>query len=299
MRHDRKRAIPNPALSLSKPTPITRTHTSRSPRWRRLRWFGLGGLGAIAPTLPAQAALPQMAPWPSTPLLGLLPLDLFRRTTPLLAIAFTPQAWLQSALTWVDGLGTVGLLAFAIIYVIATVAFIPGSLLTLGAGVLFGVIQGSIVVFLAATLGATAAFLVGRYVARDWVAKRFIEGNAQFAAIDQAVSREGFKIVLLTRLSPVFPFNALNYIYGLTGVGLRDYVLASIGMLPGTILYVYIGSSFKSLADLFVNAGDRAKTPQEWVLFGVGLLVTLVVTVYVTRIARRALAEAVGDEAIS
>lgn len=217
---------------------------------------------------------------------------------PPLAIAFTPQAWLQSALTWVDGLGTAGLIAFAAIYVVATVAFIPGSLLTLGAGVLFGVIQGSIVVFLAATLGATAAFFVGRYLARDWVTQRFIAGNRQFVAIDQAVSREGFKIVLLTRLSPVFPFNALNYIYGLTGVGWRDYVLASIGMLPGTILYVYIGSSFKSLADLFVNAGDRAKTPQEWVLFGVGLGVTLGVTLYVTRIARRALAEAVGDESI-
>lgn len=208
---------------------------------------------------------------------------------------WTPQLWLQAALTWVDGLGAVGAIAFALLYVVATVAFLPGSLLTLGAGVLFGVVWGSVVVFCGATLGAALAFLVGRYLARDWVADRFIRGNKRFAAIDRAVGREGFKIVLLTRLSPVFPFNALNYIYGLTGVGFKDYLLASVGMIPGTIMYVYIGSLFGNLADLFAGVEGRAKTPAEYALYGFGLVVTVAVTVYVTRIARRALDEAVGD----
>ncbi|MCI0743984.1 MAG: TVP38/TMEM64 family protein, partial [Verrucomicrobia subdivision 3 bacterium] len=130
-----------------------------------------------------------------------------------------------------------------------------------------------------------AAFLVGRYLARGWVAKK-IEGNASFAAIDRAVADEGWKIVGLTRLSPVFPFSLLNYAFGLTRVKLRDYVLASwIGMMPGTVMYVYLGSLARAGA-----AGEK-KSPAEWALYGVGLLATIAVTVVITRIARRALAK--------
>lgn len=117
---------------------------------------------------------------------------------------FSPQDWLLGVLAWIDGLGLVGGLAFIAIYIVATVAFLPGSILTLGAGVIFGVVMGSVYVFVGATLGAIAAFWVGRYLARDWVSRK-IEDNASFSAIDQAVAEEGFKIVLLTRLSPVFP----------------------------------------------------------------------------------------------
>jgi uncharacterized membrane protein YdjX (TVP38/TMEM64 family) len=132
-----------------------------------------------------------------------------------------------------------------------------------------------------ATLGATAAFLVGRYLARDWVARK-IEKNPKFRAIDKAVAEEGWKIVLLTRLSPIFPFNLLNYAFGLTRIRLREYVLASwIGTMPGTILYVYIGS--------LARAGVRHTTPAEWVLRGVGLLASLAVTVVLTRVAKKAL----------
>ncbi|MEM1425870.1 MAG: TVP38/TMEM64 family protein [Cyanobacteria bacterium P01_H01_bin.130] len=201
---------------------------------------------------------------------------------------------LESALMWVEGLGPVAPIAFMLVYVVATVAFIPGSALTLGAGFLFGPILGSVVVFIGATLGATAAFLVGRYVARDWVKGKFIEGNDNFAAIDKAVGKEGFKIVLLTRLSPVFPFNVLNYLYGLTDVSLKDYVLASIGMLPGTVMYVYIGSTFGELAAVFAG---REKSPAEWALYGVGLVATVIVTVYITKIAKKALNDAVGEPA--
>ncbi|MEA2649986.1 MAG: hypothetical protein QOG61_2421, partial [Candidatus Binataceae bacterium] len=129
-------------------------------------------------------------------------------------------------LQWISALGAVAPIVFIAAYIAACVLFIPGSIMTIGAGVLFGVIRGSIYVSIGATLGATAAFLVGRYFARDWVAAK-LAGNATFSAIDAAVGREGWKIVGLTRLSPVFPFNLLNYAYGLTSVSLRDYLLAS------------------------------------------------------------------------
>lgn len=206
---------------------------------------------------------------------------------------FNPQELLRSALEWVNGLGTVGAIAFIAIYIAATVAFFPGSILTLGAGVLFGVGLGSLYVFLGATLGATAAFLVGRYLARDWVSQK-IEGNTKFHAIDEAVGREGFKIVLLTRLSPVFPFNLLNYAYGVTGVSLKDYVLASIGMIPGTIMYVYIGSLAGNIATL--GTGTQPTNPGiQWAIRIIGFIATIAVTVYVTRVARKALAETVSE----
>jgi uncharacterized membrane protein YdjX (TVP38/TMEM64 family) len=178
---------------------------------------------------------------------------------------------------------------FVLVYVAATVLFLPGSILTLGAGALFGVVKGSIVVSISATLGATAAFLVGRYLAQDWVARK-IEGNPRFKAIDEAVAHEGWKIVGLTRLSPVFPFNLLNYAFGLTRVSLRDYFFASwIGMMPGTVMYVYLGSLAGDLAA--VGAGQGGRTPAPWALYVVGLLATVTVTVYVTRLARAALAK--------
>ena len=190
---------------------------------------------------------------------------------------------LKSALDWISGLGIWGLVIFVVIYILACVLFIPGSILTVGAGALFGVVKGSILVSISSTFGATAAFLVGRYLARDWVAKK-IAGNPKFSAIDRAVADEGWKIVGLVRLSPVFPFSLLNYAFGLTRVSLRDYVLASwIGMMPGTVLYVYIGS--------LANAGARQTTPVEWALRGVGLVATIVVTVILTRIAKKALAK--------
>lgn len=191
------------------------------------------------------------------------------------------QRLLARALDWVANLGLWGPIVFLVLYLLVCVFFVPGSVLTLGAGALFGVVKGAILVSISATLGATAAFLVGRYLARDWVARK-IEKNPKFRAIDKAVAEEGWKIVLLTRLSPIFPFNLLNYAFGLTRIRLREYVLASwIGTMPGTILYVYIGS--------LAQAGVRHTTPAEWVLRGAGLLATLAVTVVLTRVAKKAL----------
>lgn len=190
---------------------------------------------------------------------------------------------LENALHWVEQLGPTGPAIFILLYIAACVLLIPGSPLTLGAGTVFGVVKGSVIASVASTLGATAAFLIGRYIARDWVACR-IEKNDKFSAIDRAVGSEGWKIVGLTRLSPVFPFSLLNYAYGLTQVSLRDYVLASwVGMMPGTVMYVYLGS----LARIGVEA--RNATPARIVLKIAGLLATVGVTVCVTRIAKKAL----------
>jgi uncharacterized membrane protein YdjX (TVP38/TMEM64 family) len=204
------------------------------------------------------------------------------------------QEHLNNALVWIKDLGPAGMGVFALLYIAACVFFIPGSLLTLGAGTIYGVVTGSILVSISSTLGATVAFLVGRYFARGLIAKK-IEGNARFTAIDQAVAAEGWKIVGLTRLSPVFSFNLLNYAYGLTRVSLKEYVLASwIGMIPGTVMYVYIGSLAGDLATLGTETAAAPGTA-KWIINIVAFLATVLVTVYVTKIAKKALAARVTD----
>ena len=200
---------------------------------------------------------------------------------------------LQTTLQWIESLGYWGPIAFTIIYILAAVFFISGAILTSGAGVLFGVVKGSILVSIASTLAATVAFLVGRYLARGWVAKQ-IEEKPEFKAIDTAVAQEGWKIVGLTRLSPIFPFVFLNYAFGLTQVSLKDYVIASwIGMMPGTIMYVYIGSLAKDLATL--SGGGEQAGALEWALQIIGFIITVGVTVYVTKIAKKALDSQISD----
>ncbi len=194
---------------------------------------------------------------------------------------------------WVEGLGLWGPVVFVLAYSAAVVAFVPASLLTLAGGAIFGVAAGTVYVFLAATAGSTLAFLVARYAARSAI-ERKLEGNRRFAAIDRAVGEQGRRIVFLLRLSPAFPFNLLNYALGLTRVRLSDYTLAAVGMLPGTLLYVYSG---KVAGDVAALAGGAApQSSANTVLLGVGLVATAVVTTLVTRIARRALAEATADD---
>ena len=203
------------------------------------------------------------------------------------------RALLEGALGWIGGLGPWGPVLFVLLYVAATVLLLPAVVLTLGAGAAFGVVTAFAAVSAGATLGAVAAFLVGRYLARDWVARR-VAASPRLGAIDAAVAREGWKIVLLTRLSPAFPFVLLNYAYGLTRVSLRHYALASwIGMMPGIALYAYLGSLAGDLAA--AAAGARGRTPGEWALYALGLLATVAVTVYVTRVARAALARRVAS----
>ncbi|MFP4431489.1 MAG: TVP38/TMEM64 family protein [Spirochaetota bacterium] len=204
--------------------------------------------------------------------------------------------YLRQLLDWIDSIGAVGPIVFIVLYILVTVLLVPGSILTLGAGALFGVLWGTVYVSVGSTLGATAAFLVGRFFMRDWVAAK-IARSERFSAVDEAIGREGGKIVFLLRLSPIFPYNFSNYAFALTKVGVGSYMLASwVGMIPGTIMYVYIGSLIESLAAL--GTGGRARTTAEWILYGVGLVATVTVTIFVTRLARRAIQERVGEEAV-
>jgi uncharacterized membrane protein YdjX (TVP38/TMEM64 family) len=193
----------------------------------------------------------------------------------------------------VDGLGAWGPIVFIAAYALACVAFVPASLLTLAAGALFGVVKGTVFVLLGATLGSFGSFLIARYVARDWVAAR-VQKDVRFAAIDRAIAEQGRKVVFLLRLSPVIPFNVLNYALGLTQVRAVDFLVASVGMLPGTLLYVYSGK----LASVVVGAAGTAAPPRGtafYVVLGLGLAATAAVTVLVTRVAKRALADATAQ----
>ena len=195
-------------------------------------------------------------------------------------------AYLPPFAVWVEGLGVWGPLVFILGYAVATVAFIPGSVLTLAAGFIFGVVEGTLYTLAGATLGASAAFLIARDLARGAIERR-IADNPRFAAIDRAVCREGFKIVALLRLSPFFPFNLLNYSLGLTKVRFLHFLAASAAMLPGTLLYAYYGAAAESLASALGET--TGKGTGDWIVLGLGLVATIVVTTFVTRLAGRAL----------
>ncbi|MCA1753842.1 MAG: TVP38/TMEM64 family protein [Spirochaeta sp.] len=196
--------------------------------------------------------------------------------------------YLQAALTWVDSLGALGPVVYIGMYILVCVLVIPGSILTLGAGAVFGVARGTVFTAVGATAGATVAFLLGRTLLRGWVAAK-VQSSPRLAAVDEAVEHEGWRLVFLLRLSPLVPFSISNYVYGLTKVRTPHYVLASfVGMLPGVLLYSYIGSLVRRLAELGSSGGSTSNA--EWALYAVGLLATVVATGRVTIVARRALA---------
>lgn len=204
------------------------------------------------------------------------------RFSPLSGIIYSLISWIRSQGIW-------GYALFFLFYVAACVFVVPGSILTLGAGFAYGLVTGTILVSVSSTVGAVAAFLVGRYFARDKIKAR-IMNNPKFESIDKAVGKSGFKIVLLTRLSPIFPFNILNYAYGLTAVTLREYFLASwIGMLPGTVMYVYIGTLITDLS----TSAVKVHSPYEIWLKIVGFVATAAVTLVIAKMARKALTEKV------
>jgi uncharacterized membrane protein YdjX (TVP38/TMEM64 family) len=181
--------------------------------------------------------------------------------------------------------GSAGILIFIIAYVIATIALIPASALTLAAGYLFGPVLGTAIVSVASTTGAAAAFFIGRTFARPFVAEK-LGTNPKFAAVDQAITGNGAKITFLLRLSPIFPFSLLNYALSLTGVSFQDYVLASwAGMIPGTIAYVALGGAGKA-------ATSGSLTPTQLAVYGLGVVGTLAATRVISNVAGDALKEA-------
>ncbi len=205
------------------------------------------------------------------------------------------REWLTFALMWIESHRYFAWFLFVAMYLVATVLVVPGTILTLAAGFAFGVPVGAMLVSAGSLAGASAAFIVGRFFARDWVVGRVAQWRT-FDALDKAAGQEGFAIVLLARLSPLFPFNLLNYAFGLTAVRFRDYVLASwIGMAPAIVLYVYIGSAAQSVTEL--AEGEFEAGAGGTVLFAAGLLATLVLTIFITRKATRTLAQHLEEPA--
>lgn len=193
------------------------------------------------------------------------------------------EQWVAAFQRWVEGLGFWAPVIYGAVYVAAALLLVPGALLTVGAGLLFGVARGTALVLTAATTAAALAFLVARHLARRAV-ERWAAGNARFAAIDAAIREQGWRVVALLRLSPLVPFSLSNYLYGLTAVRFWPYVLASaIAMLPGTLLYVSIGAAGRAVA------GGRGRSPLEWALLGLGVAATAAATLLVGRAARREL----------
>lgn len=214
----------------------------------------------------------------------------------ILLLARSAREQVLAFAEWTENLGVWAPIVFGAGYALATVLFIPGSLLTLAGGALFGLWQGSLVVFIGATIGASAAFLIARYLARDRVAER-VRGKEKFEAIDDAVGKQGRKIVFLLRLTPAMPFTLLNYALGLTKVRFVDYLIACLGMIPGTLLYVYYGKVAGDLTELAAGA-TAERDWKYYTLLGVGLVAAIAVTALVTRIAKRALEQAAGSEVV-
>lgn len=192
----------------------------------------------------------------------------------------------------IAGLGVWAPFVFGLFYVAASLLLVPASALTLAAGAFFGLGLGTLVVSLASTTAAGLAFLIARYLARERITSK-IQHSPRFDAIDRAVSEGGWKIVALLRLSPAVPFTLQNYLYGLTGIRFWSYLLTSwLAMLPGTFLYIYLGHIGR--AGVEAASGERTRTPAEWAMMGVGFVATIVATVYITGLARKALRQRVG-----
>jgi uncharacterized membrane protein YdjX (TVP38/TMEM64 family) len=207
-----------------------------------------------------------------------------------LVMRFLPvREWLRNFNDWVGKMGVAGIFIFIAVYAVATVLLAPGSILTIGAGFAFGLWEGFLAVSAGATLGAALAFLVARFIARGKV-EAIAQRNEKFRQIDNAIGKQGAKLIFLLRLSPVIPFNLSNYFYGLTGVKFWLYVLASwIGMMPGTFLYVYIGTAGKAAVAATAGAEAVQHGWEYWTFLSIGLAATIIVTIWITKIARDAL----------
>lgn len=238
------------------------TATLRPPRSRRARWRAV-------------------AEWTSLAIIA-VSLLLISRRVPILPL-------LGAVAAWNTQLGSWGPIVFGLVYVAAVVAMLPASPLTLAAGALYGLWLGTVVVSIASTLGAGLAFLVARYLARAEV-EAMLARFPKFLAIDRAIGSNGWKIVALLRLSPAVPFNLQNFLYGLTRIRFWPYLLTSwVAMLPGTFLYISLGHAGRMGYEAVSGATQRTMTPAEWTMLVAGLLATAGVTVYIARLARKAL----------
>lgn len=206
-----------------------------------------------------------------------------------MVIALVQREILPPLAAWFAELGTAAPATFVAVYVLLTVALVPNSFLTVASGALFGLVWGTVYSFAASVLGAAAAFIAARYIVRDRLAGRLVR-DARFERIDRALCRNGLRVMLLIRLSPVFPYSLLNYALGISRVRARDYLLGSISMLPGTALYVYPGMVAGEVIALGAGRAP-ARGMSYYLLLAGGLVLTLIAVALLTRIARRALRE--------
>ncbi|MEX2015915.1 MAG: TVP38/TMEM64 family protein [Candidatus Hydrogenedentales bacterium] len=210
------------------------------------------------------------------------------------AFVYPVGEWLDRVLDRLRQLGVWGPILYTVFYVFASVLFVPASWLTLGAGYAFGAVVGTLSAFTGGLLGAALAFFLGRTLARHIIERR-LSKSPRFAALDRGVAEEGFKLVLLVRLTPALPFAPLNYAFGATRVRFRDYMFGSMaGMFPGCVLYTYLGWITQNLSGM--ARGKMERSPAEWALLAAGLVATVAVTVVITRLARRTLREAAALE---
>lgn len=199
------------------------------------------------------------------------------------------EAWLDALVDWSQRIGIWALPVFIGVYVIGTVLFVPGSLLTIAVGFVFGLRMGSVTASLGSMAGASTAFAIGRALGRKRV-ERWLHGRERFGRLDGALAVNGFQVVFWSRLTPAIPFNLFSYFLGVTRVSFRHYAVASwIGMLPGTILYVGLGAGARSFTDAV--RGSHEPSTLHTVLLVVAIVATLALTIVLTRIARQSLSD--------
>ncbi|KAL5852616.1 hypothetical protein ACOSQ3_007734 [Xanthoceras sorbifolium] len=204
------------------------------------------------------------------------------------------EKMLKDFLLWVEqDLGPWGPFVLAVAYIPLTVLAVPASVLTLGGGYLFGLPVGFVADSIGATIGAGAAFLLGRTIGKSFVISK-LKDYPQFGSVAIAIRRSGFKIVLLLRLVPLLPFNMLNYLLSVTPVSVGEYMLASwLGMMPITLALVYLGTTLKDLSDVTHGWNGFSKT--RWALLLSGLIVSVILMVCVTKVAKAALEKALAE----
>lgn len=206
-------------------------------------------------------------------------------TLSILSAILPVREWVRDFVGWVQQLGPIGVIIFIFAYALATVLFLPGWIFTVSAGLIYGILEGTLVALCGAVIGAALAFLLARYFLRQNI-QELTQKNPRFAAIDEAIGKNGWKIVGLLRLSPLIPFNLSNYFYGITSISFGVYMLVSaVGMIPGTLLYAYLGA----IGQIGISGGASQPNKWQYVLLAVGLIATIAVTILVSRIARNAL----------
>ncbi|KAL1216536.1 putative membrane protein [Cardamine amara subsp. amara] len=211
------------------------------------------------------------------------------------AVTFLPvEQKLKDFLLWIkEDLGPFGPLALALAYIPLTIVAVPASVLTLGGGYLFGLPVGFVADSIGATLGATAAFLLGRTIGRSYVTSK-IKHYPKFQAVSLAIQKSGFKIVLLLRVVPILPFNMLNYLLSVTPVRLGEYMLATwFGMMPITFALVYVGTTLKDLSD--ITHGWHEMSAFRWVLMMFGVALAVILIICITRVAKSSLEKALAE----